>query len=483
MKHFFLAQLLFLTLFLTFFTVKSQNPKITEDYLYNLIENYKKKETKQFPKGRYLIITPVEYENMLEYFANYKRNIGFDVSIVNTNTTGKTPSDIKKFIQSQYNNASTMPTFILLVGDVNSIPAYEGNPTGKIKTNPISDLEYVLLSGNDYFADVNLGRFSVENVEQLKNIINKTIFMEVNLHLFEKKAVFIAGDEKKGVWNRYYMTNSFKKGHRYVIENSFISLGYRCTELFKPDLKSVMNALNNNPLFYLYAGHGNFTLFAGKSFDLGSREVYSAFNTIFPFVFSFACKTGNFAQTCIGEHFIRANNRGAVAFLGCSVNSQTNTDKTIEKKIFGDAFKDERYLSSMINLGMKRFATTAGPLKKIREIFLKAYNLLGDPSFDLKGVFAATIHNDTITNPALFSVFSNPLDDTFSLVYTLETESFVQIDICASSGESLKNILQLTPQKQGCYYLNFSLTDLSSGLYELVLKDASRTITTPIIKR
>ena len=484
MKHFFAVLLLFFTLFFTFSTAKSQNSEVTENYLNNLLENYKKKEPKTFSKGRYLIITPAGFESTLEYFANYKRNIGFDVRIVNTNTTGKTSQAIKNFIQSQYKNSSTRPTYVLLVGDVDSIPAYEGNSTGKVKTDPISDLGYALLSGNDYFADLNLGRFSVANVEQLKNIINKTIFMEVNLHLFDKKAVFIAGDEKKGAWNKSYMTNSFKNGHENVIANSFIPLGYKCTRLYKPELKSVIDALNNNPLFYLYAGHGSFTLFAGKSFELGIKEVHSVTNTVFPFVFSFACKTGNFAQNCIGEHFIRAKNKGAVAFWGSSVNSQTNTDKTIEKKVLGEAFKQgERYLSPVINLGMKQFATTLGPRKKIREIFLKSYNLLGDPSFDMKGVFATTASNKQITNPAQFSVFRDSLNNSFSLAYTLEKESSVQIDICSTSGEVLQNMVQIAQQKSGCYYHNFSLSDLPSGEYKLVLKDDSRIVSTQIIKR
>ena len=479
MKRFLLTLLFFITLSLTL----CQNSEIKENYLNNLLENYKKKETKNFSKGIYLIITPAGFESTVEYFANYKRNIGFDMRIINTNTIGKTPKAIKNFIQNQYKNSSTRPTYVLLVGDVDSIPAYEGNRTGKVKTDPISDLGYALLSGNDYFADLNLGRFSVENVEQLQNIINKTIFMEVNLHLFNKKAVFIAGDEKK-VWNRTYMLNSFKGGHEYVIENSFTPLGYQCSKLYKPDVKSVVNALKNNPLFFLYAGHGSFTSFAGKSFDLGSREISSTSNATFPFVFSFACKTGNFAQTCIGEHFIRAKNKGAVAFFGCSINSQTNTDKTIEKKIFGDAFThEERYLSPMINLGMKRFATTVGPRKQIRELYLKAYNLLGDPSFDMKGVFATTIHNDTITNPALFSVFPNPLNDSFSLAYTLEKESSVQIDIGTASGDVLKNIVHIAQQKPGCFFYNFSLTDLPAGTYEVVLRDDMRTVATKVVKR
>jgi len=485
MKRPLLSLLINAALFFASYAIKSQNiPEINPNYLNNLFENYKIQESNAFYKGRYLMITPFEFESTLEYFANYKRNIGFDVCIVNTKTTGTTPEAIKNFIQNQYDNLSTRPTYILLAGDVDHIPAFEGDPSGTVKKNPITDLGYSLLEGNDFIADIFLGRFAVANINQLKNIINKTIFMEVNLHLLEKKAVFIAGDEKKGVWNKSYMTNVFKSGHEYVILNSFIPLGYLCLKLYKPDVKSVVNALSNNPLFYFYAGHGNCTTFAGKSFDMGNKEILSATNTIFPFVFSFACKTGNFAQTCIGKQFIRAQNKGAVAFFGSSVNSQTNTDKIMEKKMFGNSFKDEeRLLSPMINLGMKRLAKTVGIRSKMKEITLKAYNLLGDPSLDMKGLFASTSDNDKIIHPAHFSLFRNPLNDEFSLAYTLENESFVQIDMCDTEGTLIKNLVQIPQQKAGIYYYNFSLTDLPSNVYDFTYIDSTKRVSMQIKKQ
>ena len=330
------------------------------------------------------MIAPPEFDSILTYFANYKRDIGFDVQVVTTDITGETTSSIKNYIQNQYDNLSTRPIYLLLVGDIDKIPAYEGDPSGKVEKNPISDLGYALLEGNDLFADLFLGRFSVENEKQLKNIIDKTIYMETNMERFAKKAVFIAGDEKKNAWNRVYMKNTFKAGHEYVIRNSFIPLGYTCKRLYQPNKQEVINALNENPLFYIYAGHGTPTSFSGKSFDLVQKDILSAKNTVFPIVFSFACKTGNFAQKCIGEYFIRGKNKGAVAYFGSSVISRTNADPIIEKKIFDAAFSDDvQCLSAMINLGMKRFAKAAGVSKKKKEIYLKSYNLLGDPSLQL----------------------------------------------------------------------------------------------------
>jgi len=334
-------------------------------------------------KGRYLMITPPEWDSVLTYFANYKREIGFDVQVVTTNTTGNTVTSIKDYIQKQYDIISTRPVFVLLVGDTDKIPAYEGDASGKVEKNPISDLGYALLEGNDLFADLFLGRFSVANEKQLQNIIDKTIFMEKNMQNFAKKAVFIAGDEKKGAWNRLYMKNTFKAGHKYVITNSFIPLGFDCKRLEQPNKEEVINALSDNPLFFIYAGHGSSTSLAGNSFDFVQKDISSVTNTIFPVVFAFACKTGNFAQKCIGEHFIREKEKGSVAYFGSSVISRTHADPIIEKKILGAALKESQSLSEMINLGMKRFAKAAGISKKKKEIYIKSYNLLGDPSLKL----------------------------------------------------------------------------------------------------
>jgi len=89
---------------------------------------------------------------------------------------------------------------------------------------------------------------------------------------------------------------------------------------------------------------------------------------------------------------------------------------------------------------------------------------------------------DEIINPALFSVFPNPTTDDFSLAYTLEENSFVQIDLYSISGSHIKYFLQLPQQEAGVYYYNFSLSGLSTGLYMLVFKNSTKTISNKIIK-
>jgi hypothetical protein len=476
-KQFTLRFIIFSILFVSIQTVYNQN--------------YTAKKTKE----HYLMITAPEYESTLTYFANYKRNIGFEVRVVTTNTTGKTAASIKKYIQNQYNNKSTRPTYLLLVGDVDKIPAFEGNASGTDKNKPVSDLGYVLLEGKNYLADVFLGRFSVSTIEELKNIIHKTIFMELNMNRFIKKAKFLTGDDI--TIKKHYMRNNFKKGHEYAIRNCFEPSGFSCETLYQPDKTKAVRALSDHPLFFMYAGHGGFSSLSGKSFVLDSRDLQIATNKVFPLVFAFACKTGNFAHpqnVSMSEAFIRAE-KGAVAYFGASVNTTTDSDLVLEKKIFGAPFKNSpSNLSALINAGMRKFAKSHIVHKKVVRN-LKSYNLLGDPSLNLDGIklsqqyeisytdSAQTVKQQEFINLSQFSVFKNPASDDFSLAYKLDNNSFVHLDLNDMLGNHIRTLLHLPDEKAGIYFHHFSLTDLPAGSYALVFKDAVKTITYIVFKQ
>ena len=365
---------------------------VRESYLSSFFENYISQKSYSDFAGRYLIITAPDYESTLANFANYKRNIGFEVNVVNTNTTGSSANNITSYIQAQYNNTATRPDFVLLVGDHADIPASGGNPSGEEKNDPITDLNYARLAGDDYFADVFLGRFSVSSPDDLQNIINKTTYMEMNIHQFEKKAKFLAGSHEG--WNSGWMEKQFEKGHNYVIKNTFNPQGFNSQKLYQPSTSAAVNAINDNPLYYIYSGHGWFTHIAGVSFTLSYSSLTIATNSVFPFGFSFACKTGNYAysETCFGEHWIRAQ-RGGVAYFGSSVNTMVNSDKAIEKKIFGDAFIDKDHIAAITNLGMKRYWQRfwSWTNRTRTKRYMKAYNLLGDPSLNKNGVKVLTV--------------------------------------------------------------------------------------------
>jgi len=237
--------------------------------------------------------------------------------------------------------------------------------------------------------------------------------MEQNIPTLDKKAKFLAGQESNN-----WMENQFENGHDYVIKNTFEPEDYACEKLYQPTTPNAVAAISDNPLFYIYSGHGSTTYMAGGSFSIYSTNINSATNSVFPFVFSFACLTGNFAypSTCIGESWIRSV-RGGVTYFGSSVSSMVNSDKAIEEKIFGDAFTDEEQISPIINLGMKRYWErfwswlNRGRTRR----YMKAYNLLGDPSLDILGI--SCVYDITFSNEEIFMPRSAEITTEFSYLF------------------------------------------------------------------
>ena len=357
-------------------TLTHRRTKVVEEHLSNWFCNYETRQIEEI-NANYLIITPPQFESTVAYFADYKQNMGYNVSVVNTNTTGTTANSIILYLKNRYNNISTRPEYVLLVGSPSFIPVSDG--TSNTDNNPVTDLYYALLDGNDYVADVFLGRIPVRNVQEAQNVINKTIFMEMNLRGLDKKATFIAGQEDNS-----FMENLFEQGHDYVIPNSFQPKGYQCTKLYQPDFWLVQGNLSSNPLYYIYSGHGSETYWGGFNANL----INMSYNTVYPFAFSFACHTGEFTNSnCIANSWILPEAKGSVTYFGSSVKTYCHSDFIIEKKIFGSGFSENKSISSIINNGMNQYRLYFWAVfnRQRTKRYLKAYNLLGDPSLIVGG--------------------------------------------------------------------------------------------------
>lgn len=387
------------------------NDYATQNYLSNFFINYPKDNAPKISYGRYLIITAPAYENTLTYFANYKRNIGYTVEVVNTNTTGTSASDVKEYLQNRYDNSSTRPTFVLLVGDVTDIPASSGSTSSSDNLddqlddykNPLTDFDYTRLDGNDYLSDIFIGRWSVSTIGELQNIINKTIVMETNIHTYNKEAVFLSGSGTG--------ENSFKNSISAIVENTFEPDNWQCNELYAIDGATEtdgLNALNDNNLYFIYRGHGNY-LSTGAPFRIGVGDVTnpSLTTTIYPPFFSIACLTNCFGyernsiqQPCLGEEWISSEN-GGVAFFGASTVTITWANNDIIKEIFDDENFEQEQLGTMVTLGMKNYKNAFWTLNWVLvRRHLKTYNLLGDPSFIYAGI--GCIDNISFNNEEIF---------------------------------------------------------------------------------
>ncbi|MFH1010322.1 MAG: C25 family cysteine peptidase, partial [bacterium] len=265
-----------------------------------------------------LIITDPTWQSntdLLNYIS-WKYSKGFRPVLVTTSTTGTTKELIKAYIQTAYNDWPIPPTFVLFIGDSGPIPAWTGSGSG----NPKTDLNYSLLEGSDYMPDIDLGRWSIADLTDITNIITKSTGYEQNTisgtRNWQKKAVFMASEDNYPV---------SEGTHNYVITNYLTPDGYTCDRLYchtyNATTQQVRTAHNDGRSLSIYSGHGSETYW-GDGPPFYQSDVNGLTNTVFPFVQSYSCLTGNFTYSveCFMETWIR-DDHAAVGAMGSTVTS------------------------------------------------------------------------------------------------------------------------------------------------------------------
>ena len=131
----------------------------------------------------YLFIYPNDASvlSTLNYLTDWKKEIGFDVTVVSTSVTGTSLNSVKNYIAQAYNTWENPPEFVALVADA------EGSydiPSGYINGGE-GDQPYAMIEGSDILADVIIGRLSFNSISQLQTIVSKILKYE--------KTPFISG--------------------------------------------------------------------------------------------------------------------------------------------------------------------------------------------------------------------------------------------------------------------------------------------------
>jgi hypothetical protein len=325
----------------------------------------------------YLIIVDDEFFEEITPFGNWKSSIGYETTVTKTSEIpgGVTTTTIKDYIEDAFNTWTTPPSYILLVGDTPQIPTFTGSASGTA-----TDTEFVTMDG-DIFADIFIGRFPAANESQVTAMADKTIYYEQGSfpsNDWIKKAAFMASVDNYAI---------SEGTHNYVIENYLEPNGFTCDKLYQvtygATTQDVRDSLNDGRNLAIYSGHGSTTSWAdGPPFS--QSDVNGLTNDgIYPFVCSHACVTGTFTiSECFGETWLRAPNKGALAFWGSSHNTYWTEDDTIEKKMFQSWWDDglER-IGQMTEMGLYLAWVHHGGGNM--PIFVESYNILGDPSIKI----------------------------------------------------------------------------------------------------
>ena len=301
---------------------------------------------------RYLIVAHSMFRGQMDSFVNWKRRKGFITDIVYTDdaAVGTTSTSISAYVKSQYTNAtaaSPAPTYLLIVGDHEQIPAFSAQVTSP-SSDHITDLYYASWTLGDHIPDCYMGRFSAQNVSQLTPQIEKTLMYEQYTFSdpsFLDRAVMVAGVDggSSGDYGYthadpamdYAITNYVNGAHgfsqvRYFKNNtSIVPSGTNVTvgSSASSNSATVRNYYNQGAGWINYSAHGSATSWGTPSFT--TSHAASMTNTQkFGIMIGNCCLTNKFeTATCLGESVLRKGNYcGAVGYIGGSNSTYWNED-------------------------------------------------------------------------------------------------------------------------------------------------------------
>lgn len=329
--------------------------------------------------GAMLIIGDATFLPEMTPFVDWKLSRGIKVTTVPVSTIGNNATAIKNYIKNVYNLGNL--SYVLLVGDAAQVASgsYSGGS---------SDAFYGQMT-TDYYPELLVGRFSAQNVVDVRTQVQRSIEYEQQDH-----ALGAAG------WNGWGMGIASNQGpghfgeydnqHMNLIRQDYLNYGYTLVDqIYDPTGTKAMvsNGLNAGRRSINYCGHGSDTSWGSTGFN--NNDVGALQNTQrLPVIHSVACVNGNFASgTCFAEAWLRSmfNGQpvGAAATYMSSINQYWNEPMYAQDESV-DLFVAETYWSIAANW-------TAGSCKMVDITgsagidMLMTWVCFGDPSLRVLG--------------------------------------------------------------------------------------------------
>ena len=267
-----------------------------------------------------LVIANRMFEECIQDWVAWKTTKGIYVDVNYTDNIGTSASAIQSFIQNKY--SQDHPTFLMIMGDKDQVPA---SATGSA-TSCVTDLSYSSVDG-DEFVDMFHSRFPAETVAQMTAMLNKALEYEQYTMpdpSYLNNVLLIAGEDSSG-WGTtvgrptiWYATNYY-----YNAEHGFQNV----YEFSHGTYTNCYSYLSSGVGFANYTAHGSNTSWAGPSFTVS--DVNNLTNTHKYFLaMGNCCQAADWgiSGTSFGEAMVRAENKGAYAYIGSCPSTYWKND-------------------------------------------------------------------------------------------------------------------------------------------------------------
>ncbi|MFH1844215.1 MAG: C25 family cysteine peptidase [bacterium] len=269
-----------------------------------------------------VIVTPLEFEPVLQDFIRWKTARGFNVivGVLGSPEVGTTTATIRSYLHDLFLSATPelpAPSFVLFVGDVELMPVFaEDNDPFSVNPRP-TDRPYCAVDG-DVVPDMYYGRFPATNGSDLLAMVDKTLTYDQHDlpdPTYLSEVVMIAGvDAGHGeVWANgqinYGATNYFNPAHG-IDSNTYLypESGGQAAD--------IIQQVSEGVAFVNYTAHAST---GGWSNPYFSKSDVNELDNLGRYCLAVGncCSSGDFgAPECFGEAWLRTPGGGAIGYIG-----------------------------------------------------------------------------------------------------------------------------------------------------------------------
>lgn len=282
---------------------------------------------------KYVIISDPAFQSALQPLVQWKTKKGFMVveGYTNDPAVGNTTASIHAYLQDMYDNPidGIVPTYLLIVGDDGQVPSFNNG-------NHLSDMYFCEFDGGgDFYPEMYYGRFSAINAGDVEAQVHKTLTHEQYTFSdpsFLDEVVLVAGVDASmaptygnGQIN-YGTDNYFNTAHGLTVYNYLYGSGTPITSDMPGASAAIIADVSAGVGFANYTAHCGSSGWSDPSFSTSDVPGLQN-NDEYGFVIGNCCQSNKFdVPVCFGESLLRANNKGAVGYIGGSNNTYWDED-------------------------------------------------------------------------------------------------------------------------------------------------------------
>ena len=290
--------------------------------------------------------------NAMDDFLRWKAFKGYKIKVVTTAETGITSNAIKTYISNERLSHPNL-SYVLFIGEHEYIPMnYMDSPVqGR---TVYSDYWYGCMdNSNPFYADIAIGRFSVSNVTEFANMVNKTIKYEIAPPSYSADALLVANKEYAP--GKYQGCLESIRTTNYTESPSFFK-AYGASVNCQGDSatnQDVIEYINGGINIVNYRGHGinkEWSSWNAANESFTDAQINNMDSSVCSVFLCISCWNGNIADSsCMLETFTRPN-YGAAALLGATHLSRTIANHSYNKLLFDYIYNQGCYHVGDVNI-------------------------------------------------------------------------------------------------------------------------------------